>query len=110
MRDEELRQALDKYGEENEITFKLFENPSFDDSIIGVSNNHRIVYDYDKMVEEFACDNNCDYDEADEFIQYNTMRALPYEKDNAPIVIVAKKDSIKQYYGEEYQDYYDRED
>ena len=110
MKDEKLRKALDKFGEENDITFKMFENPSFDESIVGISNDNRIVYNYEKMVEEFAYDNSCDYEEAEEFIQYNTMRALPYYGDEAPIVISEDIKDIKQFYSDEYEDYYDRED
>ena len=110
MKDEKLRKALDKFGEENDITFKMFENPSFDESIVGISNDNRLIYDYDKMIAEFAFDNTCDYEEAEEFIQYNTMRTLPYFGSEAPIVIEYKIDDIKNYYSDEYEDYYDRED
>ncbi len=95
---EKVRKVLNKYGEEQEITFKLFENPSFDESIIGISNDNRIIYDYNKMVEEFAFDNSCDYEEAEEFIQYNTMRALPYFGADAPIVITDKIGDLETWY------------
>lgn len=98
MKDDKLRAILNKYGEENEITFKMFENPSFDGSIVGISNDNRLIYDYDKMVKEFACDNSCDYEEAEEFIQYNTMRALPYFGTDAPIVIEHMIDELREQY------------
>lgn len=98
MKDERTRNILNKYGEDNEATFKLFDNPSFDKSIVGISSDQRVVYDYDLMVQEFAEDNNCSVEEAEEFIQYNTMRALPYFDDvdgNKPIIIEHKMDVLE---------------
>lgn len=101
MKDDELRRALDNYGEENEITFHLLDNPSFDNSILGISNTGKLVYDYGKMVNEFANDNDCSFEDAEEFIQYNTMRALPYFGDKAPIIIEHDIECIKEFYGSE---------
>lgn len=56
----------------------FLDNPSFDNSIIGISHNNEIIYAYDKMIEEFMRDNQCSFEEAQEFIDYNTIRALPY--------------------------------
>lgn len=33
---------------------------------------------------------NLDYEDALEFIEYNTLRALPYMGDNAPIILNTK--------------------
>ena len=65
----------------------LFTNPSYDNSIIGISDTNRVIYSYDKMVEEYVSDNNCSVEEAIEFIEYNTIRALPYAGENAPIIM-----------------------
>ena len=65
----------------------LFDNPSFDNSIIGISSDGRVVYDYMKMVTEFANENNVSLDEAEEFIDYNTIRALPYTGSYGPIIM-----------------------
>ena len=103
MKDEKLRNILNKYGEENEVTFKLFDNPNFDKSIVGISSDQRVVYDYDLMIQEFAEDNNCTAEEAEEFIQYNTMRALPYFDDvdgNKPIIIENKLGNLEAFYGD----------
>ena len=70
----------------------------FDKSIVGISSDQRVVYDYDLMVKEFAEDNNCTTEEAEEFIQYNTIRALPYTDDvdgNKPIIIEHKMDILE---------------
>lgn len=65
----------------------VFENPSFDGSIIGVSLNGGAIYSYERMAEEFAEENDCEVIEAIEFIEYNTMRALAYFPDPKPIIV-----------------------
>jgi hypothetical protein len=66
----------------------VLDNPSFDDSIVGVEmNSDRIIYSYDKMIVEYAKDNNCDELEAMDWINYNTIRALPYIGDKAPMIM-----------------------
>ena len=64
----------------------VFDNASYDNSIIGVSTDGRAIYSFSKMVEEFVADNNVSEMEAIEWIEYNTIRALPYLGENAPII------------------------
>lgn len=42
------RDLLVELGYEDSI---VFENPDYDNAIIGTDDNSRVVYDYDKMVE-----------------------------------------------------------
>lgn len=66
----------------------LFDNPSFDNSIIGISTNNNIIYDLTSMVDELAEDDNMSYEEALEFIDYNTLRTIPYINEGSkPIVM-----------------------
>ena len=46
----------------------------------------RVVYSYEKMVEALMAEDGMTDEEAREFIDYNTIRALPYFP-NAPIVM-----------------------
>lgn len=65
----------------------VLDNPSFDNSIIGVASvSGRVIYSYDKMVEEYMNDNNVRDIDAIDWIEYNTIRALPYLGPNAPII------------------------
>lgn len=64
----------------------LFENPGYDDCIIGVSIDNRAIYSYSQMIGWFANKNNCSFAEAMEFIDYNTVRSLPYIE-NSPIIV-----------------------
>lgn len=65
-----------------------FSNFGYDDALIGVDTNNRAVYDFEKMVKWLL--NNEDFDneeEAIEWIEYNTVRALPYIGENGPIIM-----------------------
>lgn len=64
----------------------VFDNHAYDNSIIGLSEDGRVVYDYDKMVQELCKDEGWDELTAMEWIDYNTIRALPYIS-NPPIIM-----------------------
>lgn len=68
-----------------------FENPSFDNSIVAVDYDGRLIYDYDLMVEELMRQDNISGEEAIDFISYNTLRSLDYMTDKKkPIVIMER--------------------
>lgn len=65
----------------------VLESPDYLSAIIGISEEGRLIYSYDKMVEHLMTAENMDAEEAMEFIDYNTIRALPYAGKMAPIVL-----------------------
>ena len=65
----------------------VFDNMSYDGSIVGVTTDGRVVYDYDKMVEELMSEEGWSYEDAAEWIDYNTIRSIPYAGPNAPIIM-----------------------
>lgn len=68
-----------------------FENPSFDNSIVAVDYDGRLIYDYDLMVEELMKQDDISGEEAIDFIFYNTLRSLDYITDKKkPIVIMER--------------------
>lgn len=68
-----------------------FENPSFDNSIVAVDYDGRLIYDYDLMVEELMKQDDMSGEEAIDFISYNTLRSLDYMTDKKkPIVIMER--------------------
>ena len=79
-----------KYSEDQEIELKVFSNPSFNNSIIGISYDGRVIYDYDLMIEDLMKEEDLDYEDALEFIEYNILRALLYMGDNAAIILDTK--------------------
>lgn len=79
------RQALIDLGLEDSI---VFENPDYDSAIIGYdANNYRIIYDFQKMIEYLIENDGMSYEESVEFIEYNTLRSIPYAGDKAPIIL-----------------------
>jgi hypothetical protein len=65
----------------------VFDNMSYDGSIIGVTTDGRVVYDYYKMIEELMQDEEWGYEDAVDWIDYNTIRSLPYAGENRPIIM-----------------------
>ena len=95
MVDKKFRDAINAYWEENkDADIVLLENPSFDKSIVGITDDDRIIYDYTRMVMEFAEDNGCDLTDAIEFIDYNTIRSLPYIGKRQPVIMKMDKEDL----------------
>ena len=65
----------------------IFENYSYDNALIGVTEDGRAVYDFDKMVEWLVTTQDMAETDAIEWIEYNTIRALPYAGPDGPIVM-----------------------
>ena len=65
----------------------IFSGDSYDDALIGVSEDGRAIYDFDLMVEWLMKQDCMDETAAIEWIEYNTIRSLPYVGDKAPIVM-----------------------
>ena len=65
----------------------IFENYSYDDALIGVTEDGRAVYDFDRMVRWLMQTEGMTDMEAIEWIEYNTIRALAYMGDDAPIIM-----------------------
>jgi hypothetical protein len=66
---------------------KILKDFSYDDALIGVSDDNRAIYDYGKMVDWLVEKEDMSEEEAEEWIDYNTLRALPYFGKDAPIVM-----------------------
>lgn len=65
----------------------ILENYSYDDALVGVTEDGRAVYDFERMVRWLVETEGMDELEAVEWIEYNTIRALPYAGDSAPIIM-----------------------
>lgn len=62
------------YGYED---VKYLTDYSYDDALIGVTEDGRAVYDFDKMVDWLVDKEGWTDEEAVEWIECNTIRALP---------------------------------
>lgn len=81
--------AEDKLIDAGYEGIKYLTNYSYDDALIGVSEDGRAIYDFDKMVKWLMNETGLSDNEAIEWIEYNTMRALPYMGSDAPIIMYA---------------------
>ena len=61
--------------------------PDFEPALIGVTTDGTAVYDYEKMLEVLVVRDGMTEEEAADYISYNTLRALPYAGEMAPIII-----------------------
>lgn len=81
---DKLKDALCEMGHEEGV---VFDNPDYADAAIGYTEEGAVVYDYDKMVEHLVKTDGMAAEEAMEFIDYNTVRAIPYAPDPKPIIL-----------------------
>lgn len=65
----------------------VFDDPAYDNSIIGQTFDGRAIYDIELMAEELAQDDQITIEEAMDFIDYNAIRSLPYAGEKAPVVV-----------------------
>ena len=77
-------EKLLEYGYED---VKYLVNESYDDALIGVSEDNRAVYDFGLMIEWLINKYGWSVEESIEWIEYNTIRALPYFGEGAPIIM-----------------------
>lgn len=64
-----------------------FTNPSYDDAIIGITQDGNLIYNYEKMVE-YLLDCVADEEEAIDFIEYNTLGILStIPVGNRPVIL-----------------------
>ncbi|MDD4280237.1 MAG: hypothetical protein PHX74_10955 [Candidatus Sumerlaeales bacterium] len=70
----------------------LFENPEYDNAIIGEDTEGRAVYDFWKMADLLVQRDGMTSEEAVEFVEFNAIRSLPYAGDMAPIVLMCGDD------------------
>ena len=79
--------AQDKVLDAGHEDVILIENPHYDDALVGVTTDGRAVYDFDKMVAGLMAGEGWSELEAIEWIEYNTIRALPYAGPNGPVIM-----------------------
>lgn len=80
-----------EYAEENNLLIPIFDNPKFPNSILGISYDNRVIYDMEQMITDLMEEDDISYIDALEFIEYNTLRIIPYMGENAPIILYTKE-------------------
>lgn len=80
---EDVKNLIEEYEYDDVV---VFDNPSYASAFIGISNDNRAIYDYNKMVEFLMEEEDFGEIEAIEFIEFNSIRSLPYYE-NSPIIM-----------------------
>lgn len=65
----------------------VFENSAYDNSIIRITFDGRAIYEYNRMAYELVKDDCVSVDEAMDWIDNNTIRALNYISGKKPIIV-----------------------
>ena len=80
---EELQEYLGAQGHEETV---FFEAPSFVKAITGITESEQLIYDYDLMISAAMEEEGWTAEDAIEWIEYNTIRSIPYMGQYHPIV------------------------
>ena len=82
----ELKDLLNELGYTGTV---VLENPSYLNAIIGITDEGALCYSYEKMIGCLMEEDKMSQEDATEFIDYNTIRALPYASSMGvrPIVV-----------------------
>lgn len=65
----------------------FFTGDNYDTAILGYTDDGNLVYSYDGMVEWLMDNDNMDSITAQEWIDYNVVRSVPYMGDKKPIIV-----------------------
>lgn len=88
-----INNDLREFISEKFPTAVVFDAPSFDNSIIGFTSDGNICYNYDMMITELMHSDSLSFEESVDFIEYNTIRTIPYiSNGNPPIIIYSIDD------------------
>ena len=87
MTNEELKELLREIALDGADDMIILEGDEFADGAVGISYDNHVVYYYQKLVESLSKHNNWTEEEAMEWLDYNTLRALPYLGEGAPIIM-----------------------
>ncbi len=71
----ELKDLLNELEYRNTV---VLENPSYLNAIIGITDEGALCYSYEKMIGILMEEDKMEYEDAMEFVDYNTIQALPY--------------------------------
>ena len=82
-----MKELKDFLGERGFKDAVVLESPDYLSAIVGVSDDGRVIYDYENMAQCLMETEGMDYEEAMEFVNFNTLGAVPYMGDKRPIIL-----------------------
>ena len=80
---DEVKTFARKYGCPDTV---VLEGPDYATAVVGITDDYRLIYDFDKMVEYLAITADLEYDDAVGFIEFNTIGSLPIMGRHAPVI------------------------
>ena len=89
------KELRDYIAEEHEEAV-VFNVPSYDNAIVGLSDDGRVIYDYELMVKEYMTEHQATEEEACEYLDYNVIRTLPYIEEQVRPIILYGSNIIKE--------------
>ena len=88
MTHEELKAYLEaEYG-----GYSLFEPEYYDEGIVGITDNGNVVYSYEKLAEALMKHDEMTYEDAVDWLDYNTVRSVPYMGEYKPVILLSVYD------------------
>lgn len=82
---EEVKDYLCEHGCEDTVVLEDYDYAS---AFVGITEDDRAVYDYDSMVEWLAeKEPTWELEDVEEWISDNTIRAIPYMGEKAPVIL-----------------------
>ena len=83
MEHKELQEYLKKeYG-----GYAIFEPEHYDEGIIGITEDGRVIYSYALLAETLMLHDEMTYEDAIEWLDYNTVRSIPYMGEYQPVMM-----------------------
>jgi len=76
----------------------ILEPDYLDRAVLGITDAKKLIYDYNILVDCYAAE-GMSYEEAEEWVCYNTLRGIPYMGKYSPIVVreIEEVDDIDMY-------------
>ena len=83
------KQISDLVGADQDVLNQIIilEVDEFANGFIGLSIDNRAIYSYTRLVDSLSRANKWSTDDAIEWLEYNTIRSLPYMGAKAPIIV-----------------------
>ena len=82
----------------------FLKNYSYDSAIVGVTENGSVVYDFDLMITWLCETEDFNYEDAIEWIEYNTIREIPYFQSKGIVSSIVYYDEIEDKYDDMFSD------
>lgn len=85
-----LKEYIKEHVSDDEITndIVLLEGDEFAPGFIGLTaDTYQAVYSYEKLIVSLTAHNHWTSEEATEWLEYNTLRSIPYMPGKKPIII-----------------------